>query len=82
MFKVDSNQKATRADALFRVALEDEMFSKKEAIVVYLELKNELGSSGDCGLQAALSLRKHLAQNSVKSFIINLNILSLTYSQL
>ncbi len=63
--KANSMQKATEADALFRVNIEDETFGQKEAIVVYMELKNELGSGGDGGLQAALSLRKYVTQESV-----------------
>lgn len=50
--------------------LKDESFGKKIAVLVYLELKDKPGVSGDGGLQAALSLRKFVSQNSVKSPVI------------
>jgi hypothetical protein len=81
-FKGGSKQKAAEADAAAQEPIKDERFGKKKAAVVYMELKNEFASSGDGGLQAALSLRKHVTQKAVKSFMITLNIRSLTYSRL
>jgi hypothetical protein len=51
--------------------IQDETFGKK-AVVTYMELKNELGICGDGGLQAALSLRKHVAQKGVKLSMLTL----------
>ena len=81
-YKAKTRQRATVADALFHAEIEDTTFGKKKAVAVYLELENELGVRGDGGLQAALSLRKHITQEDVKSFMMTLNILSLTYSRL
>jgi hypothetical protein len=33
----------------------------EQAIIVYYQVKSELGSTGDAGLQAALTYRKHFA---------------------
>jgi hypothetical protein len=43
------------------------------AVVAYVELKNERGIRGDGGLQAALSLRKYVAQEHVKLPVITLD---------
>jgi len=79
-YKVKTRQRATVADALFHAVaeIEDTTFGKKKAVAVYVELENELGVRGDGGLQAALFLRKHITQEDVKSFMMTLNILSLT----
>lgn len=74
-FKDESKQKAAQVDAIAQEDIRDETFGKKKAVVVYMGLKNELGSSGDGGLQAALSLRKHITQKAVKSFMVTPNIL-------
>jgi len=63
--KANSKQRATVADALFCTEIEDTEFGEKNAVAIYLELKNGLGLSGDGGLQAALSLRKHITQDAV-----------------
>ena len=67
-----SNRKSAEGDALVQETIQDEIFGKKKAVVVYIELKNELGICGDGGLQAALSLRKHVAQKAVKLSILTL----------
>jgi hypothetical protein len=61
-----SNKKSAEGDAVVQEIIQDETFGKKTAVVAYMELKNELGIRGDGGLQAALSLRKHIAQKGVK----------------
>jgi hypothetical protein len=50
--------------------VKDESCGKKTAVLVYLELKDELGVRGEGGLQAALSLRKLVSQNAVKLSVI------------
>jgi len=70
---VKSKRKSTEADAVVQEPIKDETFGKKKAVLAYIELKNELGS-GDGGLQAALSLRKHIAQKAVESFMITLDL--------
>jgi len=73
--EVNSNMKSAEGGAVVQVPIEDEHFGKKTAAVVYIELKNESGVSGDGGLQAALSLRKHISQKAVKLFMITVDIL-------
>lgn len=68
----NSNRKSAEGDALVRETIKDEMFGEKKAVLVYIELKNELGMRGDGGLQAALSLRKHIAQKGVKLSMLTL----------
>ena len=63
--KANSKQRATVADALFCTEIEDTEFGKKNAVAIYLELKNGLSLSRDGGLQATLSLRKHITQDAV-----------------
>jgi hypothetical protein len=46
--------------------LKDETCGKKTAALVYLGLKDEFGVREEGGLQAALSLRKFISQNTVK----------------
>ncbi|KAF8490166.1 hypothetical protein F5888DRAFT_1136556 [Russula emetica] len=62
-----SNRKITEADAIVRKPIENHHFGNKTAVVAYVELKNELGIRGDGGLQAALSLRKYVAQEHYNS---------------
>jgi hypothetical protein len=69
-----SNRKTTEADAIVSKPIENDYFGKKRAAVAYLELKNELGVRGDGGLQAALSLRKYVAQEHVELLVITLNL--------
>ncbi|KAF8718442.1 hypothetical protein AX14_011836 [Amanita brunnescens Koide BX004] len=38
----------------------------KDGVICYIEFKNELGISGDGGVQAALALRKHLVKKDYK----------------
>jgi hypothetical protein len=66
------NRKSADGVALVQETMQDEIFGKNKAVVVYMELKNELGIRGDGGLQAALSLRKHVAQKAVKLFMLTL----------
>jgi hypothetical protein len=68
----NSSRKSAEGDALVQETIQDEIFGKKKAVVVYIELKNELGIGGDGGLQAALSLRKHIAQKGVKLSMLTL----------
>ena len=70
-----SNKKSAEGDVVVQEPMQDEAFGEKKAVVAYMELKNELGFRGDGGLQAALSLRKHIAQKAVKLLIITLHIL-------
>jgi hypothetical protein len=69
-----SNRKTTEVDAIVSKPIENEYFGKKRAAVAYLELKNELGVRGDGGLQAALSLRKYVAQEHVELLVITLDL--------
>jgi hypothetical protein len=64
-----SNRKTTEADAVVRGLIEHECFGNEAAVLAYVELKNELGIRGDGGLQAALSLRKYVAQEHVKLLV-------------
>jgi hypothetical protein len=66
------NRKSAEGDPLVQETIQDEIFGKKKAVEVYIELKNELGIRGDGGLQAALSLRKHIAQKTVKLSMLTL----------
>ena len=61
-----SKRISTEGDAAIRVMLKDESRGTKEAIVAYIEFKNEIGQHGDGGLQGALSLRKYVSQTHVK----------------
>ena len=79
---VTSNKKSAEGDAVVQEPINDETFGKKKAVVAYMELKNELGIRGDGGLQAALSLRKHVYQNAVELHDHSRNSMSLTYSRL
>ena len=54
--------------------MENHYFGNKTAVVAYVELKNELGIHGDGGLQAALSLRKYVAQENVELLVIALGL--------
>jgi hypothetical protein len=68
------SEETSESDALVvQETIQDETYGKK-AVVTYMELKNELGICGDGSLQAALSLRKHVAQKGVK-----LSMLTLTF---
>jgi hypothetical protein len=80
--EVKSNKYSAEGGAVVQELIRDETFGKKNAVVAYIELNNELGLSGDGGLRAALSLRKHIAQQAVELFMITLDILSLTYGRL
>ena len=72
---VKSKRKSAEGDAAVQEPIKDETFGKKKAVVAYIELKNELGQHGDSGLQAALSLRKHIAQKAVELFMITFDII-------
>lgn len=63
--KERSNWKPTEADAVVRGPIEHESFVNKTVVLACVELKNELGIRGDGGLQAALSLRRYVAQEHV-----------------
>ena len=69
-----SNRKTTEADAIVSKPIENNFFGKKRAAVAYVELKHELGVHGDGGLQAALSLRKYVAQEHVELLVVTLDI--------
>ena len=71
---IKSNTRSAEGDAVVQEPIKYETSGKKKAVVAYMELKNELGIRGDGGLQAALSLRKHVAQNAVELFMITLEI--------
>jgi hypothetical protein len=65
----------TEGDGAILETLEDVSYGKKTAVVAYLELKNELGLRGEAGLQAALSLRKHVSQKNVTLSVIVIDLL-------
>jgi hypothetical protein len=69
-----SNRLTTEGDGAICETLEDVSYGKKTAVVAYLELKNELGLRGDAGLQAALSLRKHVSQKNVRLFVVIIDL--------
>ena len=58
-------KKVSEADALGEVDIRDDRFGKKTAPIAAFEFKVELGISGQCGLQNALTLRKRLAEDKV-----------------
>jgi hypothetical protein len=60
----DHGMIVAEVDFMFQQAIEDKAFESK-APVIFGELKNELGMSGPCGLENALTLRKHLAAKKV-----------------
>lgn len=60
--KEGTKRVSTEGDAAIRVTLQDQSLGTKQAIVAYIEFKNEIGSHGDGGLQGALSLRKYMSQ--------------------
>jgi hypothetical protein len=62
-------------DGLIQEVIEDETHGTKEAVVAYIGLENEIRLCGDGGLQAALSLRKHVARKEVELFMIALYVL-------
>jgi len=64
----------TEGDGAICETLEDVSYGKKTAVVAYLELKNELGLRGEAGLQAALSLRKHVSQKNVRLSVITIDL--------
>jgi hypothetical protein len=61
----EGNHNATSTEGTINGTLKDVSCGKKTAVLVYLELENELGF-GEGGLQASLSLRKLVCQNAVK----------------
>ena len=67
-----SNRLTTEGDGAICETLGDVSYGEKTAVVAYLELKNELGLGGEAGLQAALSLRKHLSQKNVRLSMITI----------
>ncbi len=69
-----SNRMVTEGDGAICETLEDVSHGKKAAVVAYLELKNELGLRGEAGLQAALSLRKHVSQKNVRLSVIDIDL--------
>ncbi|KAH9027874.1 hypothetical protein EDB85DRAFT_1972594 [Lactarius pseudohatsudake] len=52
--------------AIAAEAIKDVTYGRKEAIIGYVEIKNEYGAGGDCNVQNALGLRKHLAREEYK----------------
>jgi len=66
----EGNPNRLSAEGTIHGALKDESCGKKTAILVYLELEDERGVCGEGGLQAALSLRKIVSQNTVKLPVI------------
>jgi len=69
-----SNRLTTEGDGAICETLEDVSCGKKTAVVAYLELKNELGLRGEAGLQAALSLRKHVSQKNVRLSVVTIDL--------
>lgn len=69
-----SNRLTTEGDCAVLETLEDISYGKKTAVVVYLELKNELGLGGEAELQAALSLRKHVSQKNVTLSVTSIDL--------
>ena len=63
--KDDRGRMVAEADFVFEQEIKDNAFESKKAPVIFGELKNELGISGQCGPQSALTLRKHLAAKKV-----------------
>lgn len=59
------NRRTAEGDGVVEEDIEDRRFGAKKGIPAYVEAKNELGLSGQCGVQNALTLRKHLAQQQV-----------------
>ena len=68
-----SNRLTTEGDGAICETLVDVTYGEKTAVVAYLEFKNELGLGGEAGLQAALSLRKHLCQKNVRLSVITID---------
>ena len=66
----EGNLNGWSTEATIHGTLKDESCGKKTSVLVYLELKGELGVRGEGGLQAALSLRKFVSQNAVKLLVI------------
>jgi len=69
-----SNRLTTEGDGAICETLADASCGKKAAVVAYLELKNELGLRGEAGLQAGLSLRKHVSQKHVRLSVVTLDL--------
>jgi hypothetical protein len=57
----EDNRKIAEADAAIRQIIRDDTFGEK-AVVAAFGLKNGVGVYGDCGLQAALTLRKLVSE--------------------
>lgn len=62
----NKSNKATEADGLVLQPIDDVAFEKSNGIVAHVEVKNEMGISGQCGLQNDLSLRKHVTLPMVR----------------
>jgi hypothetical protein len=75
-------RQSAEGDVLVQETIQDKTYGEKKAVVTYMELENELGIHGDGGLQAALSLRKHVSQKAVKLSIPTSAFMSLTLSRL
>lgn len=60
---INKGKMTTEADGLVLQDIED---NNEKGVVSHFEWKNELGLSGQCGLQNALSLRKLLIQPQVR----------------
>jgi hypothetical protein len=66
----EGNSNGWSAEGTIHGTIKDDSSGKKTAVLVYLELKDGLGVRGEGGLQAALSLRKFVSQNTVKLPVI------------
>ena len=58
----EDNRKIAEADAAIRQIIRDDTFGENKAVVAAFGLKNGVGVYGDCGLQAALTLRKLVSE--------------------
>ncbi|KAI9434081.1 hypothetical protein H4582DRAFT_2184736 [Lactarius indigo] len=53
-------------DAIATETIMDATYGEQEAVICHVEFKNEFGIGGDCGVQNALGLCKHLALEEYK----------------
>ena len=63
--KPNSGDRSFQLDAMVTTPVGSPLDEGVKAIIGCVEFKNELGIGGDCGVQNALGLRKHIARNEV-----------------
>lgn len=62
---IGRSRKEFQIDPMVIESINDDSYEQKGGIIGYIYLKNEIGSTGDGGVQCALALREHLIEEKV-----------------